>query len=230
VDAFTRGDILGLASVYGYIVWVLVVAWVLRDRVKNLRKIIHVLTGGIVFFWWMFDSRLVMAGLAAFPFVLLLLLATPKSPVKFLRNSPLGARSSEGHPYGLVMYAISWTMIAYILFDDLMAASVAIAAMAFGDGMGEVIGRKYGARRYMPNRTLEGSAAVFLATTISIIVLSWFYFDFVGYTGGTAPELLLLFSPVMGLLVSILEAVTPGSIDNLVIPLTVAGFLHLMGV
>jgi phytol kinase len=230
VDVFTRGDLLGLASVYCYVAWVLVVTWVLRDRVENLRKIVHVLTGGIVFFWWMFDSRVIMAGLAAFPFVLLLLLATPRSPVKFLRNSPLGARSSEGHPYGLVLYAISWTVIAYVLFDDLFAASVAITAMAFGDGMGEVVGRKYGVHSYMPHRTAEGSAAVLFATLISIIALSWFYFEFIGYTGGSAPEILLLFAPVMALLVCILEAVTPGSIDNIVIPLVVAGFLHIMGV
>ena len=229
MDAFTQGDLLGLVSVYCYVTWVMVVAWIMKGRARNLRKIVHVLTGGIVFFWWMFDTQIVMAGLAAFPFVILLLLATPKSPVKFLRDSPLGARSSEGHPYGLVMYAVSWTAIAFVLFDDLVAASVAIAAMAFGDGMGEVVGRRYGRHEYMPHRTLEGSAAVFLATMISIIALSWFYFDFIGYAGSSPAEILVMFAPIMALLVCILEAVTPGSIDNLVLPLVVAGFLHVVG-
>ncbi len=220
---------MGLVGVYGYVASVFLVAWLLRNRVENLRKIVHMLTGGIVFFWWMFDSRIVMAGLAAFPFVILLLLATPKSPVKFLREGPLGSRSSEGHPYGLVMYAVSWTVIAYFLFGDLYAASIAIAAMSFGDGMGEFIGRKYGTVEYMPHRTLEGSAAVLIATLVSILVLTWFYFDLIGYSGSTAPELLQLFAPVMALFVCILEAVTPGHVDNLVIPLVMAGFLHVMG-
>jgi phytol kinase len=230
VDALSQGDMLGLAGVYGYVACVLAVAWLLKGRVRNLRKVVHVLTGGIVFFWWMFDSRIVMAGLAAFPFVVLLLLATPNSPIEPLRKSLLGARSSEGHPYGLVLYAISWTIIAYLLFGDLYAASIAIAAMSFGDGMGEMIGRRYGKVKYMPNRTLEGSAAVVIATLVSTIVLAWFYFGVIGYTGSTAPALLWLFAPTIALFVALLEAVTPGAVDNLVIPLVVAGFLHMMGV
>ena len=226
----TQGDILGLAGVYGYVACVLAVAWLLRSRVRNLRKIVHILTGGIVFFWWSFDTREIMAGLAAFPFVILLILATPKSPIEYLRNSPLGARSSEGHPYGLVLYSISWTLIAYFLFEDLLAASIAIAAMSFGDGMGELIGRRYGRLVYMPNRTLEGSSAVFLATFVSILVICWFYFELVGYSGGSLPEFLPLFGIVLGAFVALLEAITPGSVDNLVIPLVVAGFLHTMGV
>lgn len=226
----TEGDFLGLVGVYGYVACVVALSWALRDRVKNPRKLVHILTGGIIFFWWSFDSRLIMAGLAALPFVPLLLLATPRSPVGFLRRSPLGARSSEGHEYGLVMYAISWTVIAYFLFGDLVAASIAIAAMSFGDGMGELVGRRFGRLRYMPHRTLEGSLAVFFATMLSVIVINWFYFGVVGYAGGTAPELLFLFALAVAGFVACLEGVTPGSTDNLVIPLVVAGFMHVMGV
>jgi phytol kinase len=230
VSALSHGDLMGLAGVYGYVALVLLSAWLLRGRVKNLRKIVHVLTGGIVFFWWMFDSRIVMAGLAALPFVPLLLLATPKSPVGFLKRSPLGMRSAEGHPYGLVLYAVSWTLIAYLLFGDLYAASIAIAAMSFGDGMGEVIGRRYGKIEYMRGRTLEGSASVFVVTLVSILVLTWFYFGAIDYSGSTAPAILQLFAPAIAALVCLLEAVTPGYADNLVIPLVIAGFLHVMGV
>lgn len=215
---------------YGYVVSVVIVSWAFRNRVRNPRKIVHILVGGIVFFWWSFDSRLIMAGLAAFPFVPLLLLACPRSPVDFLKNSPLGARSSEGHPYGLVFYAISWTMIAYFLFDDLYAASIAIAAMSFGDGMGELVGRKVGRLTYLPNRTVEGSVAVFIATSVSILALTWFYFDVIGYSGSTVPALVVPFALVVGGFVASLEAITPGSVDNLVIPLACAGFLHIVGV
>ncbi len=215
---------------YGYVLCVVIISWALRNRVRNPRKIVHILVGGIVFFWWSFDSRLIMAGLAALPFVPLLLLASPRSPVDFLKNSPLGARSSEGHPYGLVFYAISWTIIACFLFDDLYAASIAIAAMSFGDGMGEFVGRSVGKLTYLPNRTVEGSAAVFLATSVSILVLTWFYFDVIGYCGSTIPALVVPFAFVVGGLVASLEAITPGSVDNLVIPLACAGILHVIGV
>ncbi len=226
----TEGDLLGLLGVYGYVLVVVALSWLLRDKMSNARKLVHILTGGIVFFWWSFDSAAVMAGLAALPFVLLLLLATPKSPVAFMKNSPLGQRSSEGHTYGLVFYAISWTVIAYLLFNDLFAASIAIAAMSFGDGMGELVGRRYGRTRYSLHRTLEGSLAVFIATLVSILVISWFYFGLIDYSGGTEPEFIIVFAFAVAGFVALLEAVTPGSIDNLVLPLIVAGWLHVMGV
>jgi len=230
VGVLTEGDLLGLAGVYGYVVSVVLISWVLKSHTRNPRKIVHILVGGIVFFWWSFDSGIIMAGLAALPFVPLLLLASPRSPLRFLRDSPLGARSSEGHPYGLVFYAISWTAIAYFLFDDLYAASIAIAAMSFGDGMGEFVGRSLGKRTYMHNRTIEGSAAVFLATSVSVLVLTWFYFGVIDYSGSTMPALVLPFALAVGGIVTFLEALSPGYIDNLVIPLVCAGFLHVMGV
>lgn len=227
---FSQGDLFGLAGVYGYVLAVVVISWSVRKRFSNPRKVVHVLTGGIVFFWWSFDSSFVMAGLAAFPFVPLLLLATPKSPIKALRNSPLGLSSSEGHPYGLVLYAISWTVIAYFLFDDLFAASIAIVAMSFGDGMGGVIGERLGRMRYSPHRTVEGSIAVFAATAVSIVVLTWFYFSVIGYSGSSAPCLLGPFALAVAGLVTLFEALTPGSVDNLVMPLMIAALLHGMGV
>jgi len=221
---------LGLVGVYGYVSAVLILSWALKGRLENPRKLVHLLTGGIVFFWWSFDTPEVMAGLAACPFVVLLLLASPRSPVRFLRDSPLGARTAEGHAYGLVMYASSWTIIAYFLFHDLFAASLAIAAMAFGDGMGEVVGRRYGRHEYIKNRSVEGTAAVFVSTMVAALVIEWFYFDLVGYANSTPPELALLFAAALAGFVSCLEAVTPGRIDNLVIPLVVGGYLHVLGV
>ena len=227
---FTNGDMLGLLGVYGYIACVLGVSYLLRHKVSNPRKLVHILTGGIVFFWWSFDTQWVMAGLAALPFVPLLLLTTPISPFKKLKNSIIGEISSEGHEYGLVMYAISWTIIAFLMFNDLFAASVAIAAMSFGDGMGEVVGRRFGKHQYIYNRTLEGSIAVFLASTVAILIIGLFYFGVIGYAGGSEPVLLLPFSIGIAGFITVLEAVVPGKVDNLILPLVVGGFLHVMGV
>lgn len=226
----TDGDLLGLLGVYGYVITVVCVTWLLAGRFNNPRKVLHILTGGIVFFWWSFDTREVMAGLAAFPFIMILLLASPISPIGRLRRSPLGSRTSEGHAYGLVMYAVSWTLIAYFMFDHLLSASIAIAAMSFGDGMGEFVGRRFGRHEYMHRRTAEGTAAVFLAVTVSVIVLSWFYCDIVGASGTSLPDHLLLFAASIGAFVSCLEAVTPGRVDNLVVPLVTGGYLCILGV
>lgn len=230
VDLLTQGDLLGLLGVYGYVACILVLSHLLRHRLHNPRKLVHILTGGIVFFWWSFDTPWIMAGLAAFPFIPILLLTTPISPIRRLRESSLGEISSGGHAYGLVLYAISWTIIAFFLFNDLFAASIAIAAMSFGDGMGELVGRRYGKHEFVPNRTVEGSLAVLCATFVAIIVIGLFYFGVIGYTGGSQPFFLPVFALGVAVFVTMLEAVTPGKIDNLVIPLVVGGFLHIMGV
>jgi phytol kinase len=230
VDLLTQGDILGLLGVYGYVACILIMSHLLRRRLKNPRKLVHILTGGIVFFWWSFDTQWVMAGLAALPFVPILILMTPISPIKRLRESSLGTISSKGHEYGLVMYAISWTLIAFFMFDDLFAASVAIAAMSFGDGMGEVIGRRYGRHELISHRTIEGSLAVLLSSFVAIVVIALFYFNVIGYSGGSQPSMLLPFAFGVASFITILEAVTPGKVDNLVLPLVVGGFLHIMGV
>lgn len=228
--AFTAGDILGIIGVYGYVAIIVVLSWIFSEKLSNPRKTVHILTGGIVFFWWSFDTREVMAGLAAFPFVVILLLSTPRSPLKILRDSPLGARASEGHPYGLVLYAVSWTLIAYFLFDRLFAASIAILAMSFGDGMGELVGRKHGRHQYLHGRTVEGSMAVLCTTFVMVIMLDFFYFEVIGYSATSPPEMVPLFAAAIAGLVTCLEAVTPGKVDNLVIPLTIAGYLYLLGV
>jgi dolichol kinase len=230
VDLLTQGDILGLLGVYGYVACILVLSHTLRHKLHNLRKLVHILTGGIVFFWWSFDTQWVMAGLAALPFIPILLLTTPISPIKRLRESSLGDISSGGHAYGLVCYAISWTIIAFFLFNDLFVASIAIAAMSFGDGMGELIGKRYGKREFVPNRTVEGSLAVLCATFVAIIIIGWFYFGVIGYTGGTQPFSMPVFALGIAAFVTMIEAVTPGKVDNLVIPLVVGAVLHIMGV
>jgi dolichol kinase len=229
VVAITDGDLVGLIGVYGYVLAVAIVVGLLATRLSNPRKVMHVLIGGIVFFWWAFDTREVMAGLAAFPFVVILLLSSPKSPIGPLRRSYLGAVADEGHNYGLVMYAISWTIIAYAMFDHLLAASIAIAAMSFGDGTGGLVGRVFGKRKFMCNKTVEGTLGVFGATVLSVVVLVWFYSDVVG-AASLRPDSTLMFALAIGAFVSCLEAVSPGKLDNLVVPLTTGAYLALLGV
>ncbi|HUV60873.1 MAG TPA: hypothetical protein VMW71_01715 [Thermoplasmata archaeon] len=227
--AITGGDLVGLIGVYAYVFAAATVVCLLANRLSNPRKVMHVLTGGIVLFWWAFDTREVMAGLAAFPFVVVLLLSSPKSPIGPLKRSYLGAITDEGHDYGLVMYAISWTIIAYAMFDHMLAASIAIAAMSFGDGTGGLVGRMFGKTEFMANKTVEGTLGVFGATVLSVAVLVWFYCDVVG-AASIRPDNTLLFALAVGAFVSCLEAVSPGKMDNLVVPLTTGAYLALLGV
>ncbi|MDD1768862.1 MAG: SEC59/DGK1/VTE5 family protein [Methanomassiliicoccales archaeon] len=232
----SSGDLAGLASVYGYVILILLIsAFVKRRRIGGIhRKVIHILIGNIVLFWWMFDSPYIMAFLAAAPFIPLLLLVSPISPVRKLRTSFLGETTGESHGLGLVYYAISWTILAFFLFDDRMVASIAIVAMSYGDGFGGLIGKRYGKRRILREKTLEGTTAVFTATLVATMAVIVFY-QFLAASGtfGTFmldPISALGVAVLTGVFVALVELVTPGEYDNLTIPLLTAGLLILVGV
>ncbi len=194
------------------------------------RKAVHILVGNIVFIWWAFDSSLIMSFLAAAPFALLLLLISPISPVRVLDGSLLEEASAEGHSYGLVFYAVSWSVLALVLFNDRLAASIAIAAMAYGDGIGGLVGKRYGRRRSWREKSWAGTGAVALVTFLATLVVIAFYtqlgslrqgLNVFPYTIAQAFGLAAL----SGGFVAFVEMLSPGAYDNLIVPLLTAGLV-----
>lgn len=231
----TSGDLAGLAAVYIYVGLVVLAAAKLKfiRTAKMHRKFVHIMVGNIVFFWWLFDTSYIMAFLAAAPFIPLLLLASPYSHLSRLKHSFLGETTGESHDLGLVYYAISWTLLAFFLFDHRLVASIAIVAMSYGDGMGGLIGRRYGKRKLNGPKTLEGTLAVFFATMVATFVVIHFYqfldsqmllhTPFIGLASAA------IFSVLIGAFVAVVELLTPGQYDNLVIPLGTASLLIFIG-
>lgn len=236
------GDALGLLLVYAYVGIMVVIAtkWKFLKRRSFHRKFIHVMIGNIALFWWVFDTNYIMALLAAAPFIPLLILFSryddqrgEKGFASSLKGSVLYSASHDGHRYGLVYYAISWTLLAFFAFNDLVIASVGIVCMAYGDGMGGLVGKTYGKRKIHGNKTLEGTLAVFCFATLAIfLVINYYNFLFSAGLYG-ARTIALPFSALaalgLGAYVAIVELYTPGEYDNLVIPLTTALILVSSG-
>ncbi len=225
----SEGDIVGLVLVYSYVALVIVISIYAKKRYPNCsyRKIVHILVGNIVFLWWVFDSRYVMAFLAAAPFILLLLLSTPRSPLRNLDNSFLKMATAQGHGLGLVYYAISWTILALLLFDNRLVASIAIVAMSYGDGVGGLIGKKYGHLKIWRNKSYVGTAAVFLGTFLATMAVIFFYTFLNTYipslnvfSFGTLGTVAV--SALVAAFVALVELFSPGEYDNLIVPLSTA--------
>jgi phytol kinase len=236
-----QADLFGLVLVYLYIGSVVFIA--LRSRYLNdhgwNRKFIHIMIGNIVFIWWIFNDKFVMAFLAAAPFIPILLYSSLKGREitgnkKRSIRSALAEASLNGHQFGLVYYAISWTLLALLLFDHRLIASIAIVAMAYGDGMGGVIGKRFGRRKILGRKTLEGSSAVLVFTSIAIFAVIAFYGTISMW--GWFPvhvvpwDVALRVAVLTGAYVSFVELITPGEFDNLVIPLSVGIILLVAGV
>jgi len=239
------GDVLGLILVYAYVVGMVIItdrSRFLRDRSFH-RKFIHVMIGNIALFWWVFDTNYVMSLLAAVPFIPLLFIFSKyggkreKDDSKLigdLKGSVLSTASHDGHKLGLVYYAISWALLAFFAFNDLVIASVGIVCMAYGDGMGGLVGKTFGKRKIHGNKTLEGTLAVFIFAALAIFLMINYYnlLYSMGLYGTRSIPLTISALTAVGLsvYVAVVELYTPGEYDNLVIPLSTALIMFMAGI
>ncbi len=206
-----QSDVLGVLFVYVYVALLLVLTErVLKKYPTISRKILHIMVGNIVFILSVFQTREVTALIAAAPFILLTFLISPRSPIKGLSKV-----SEAGHDFGLVYYAISWTVLAYVFFDKLWIVGVGILAMSYGDGFASIVGTKFGKHTYQvfrDKKSVEGSAAMFLVTVpVLIINLAFYSVPITAYLLGA-----LAF---VSLLATVAEVLTPRGLDNLTVPM-----------
>ena len=139
--------------------------------------------------------------------------------------------SRTGDPKELLKGPLYFTvimMIAGSLLFGSYAGMLMMAIVGWGDGIAPYIGKKYGKRTYKTfgrEKTLEGSLGFFSFAVLG----SLFFWIFLGVLGGFGTELVLA-NPGVGLLeivivillcslvATIVEALSPADIDNLLIP------------
>jgi phytol kinase len=111
-------------------------------------------------------------------------------------------------------------------------APVGYAVSACGDAVGEPVGIRWGRHRYRvwswgrpaSTRSLEGSAAVFLASLLaSLTVLSAG-----GLARGVAPLALLGASAAIGAVSALVEAISPRGLDNFGLQIAAAGLASVL--
>lgn len=198
-------DVIGLLLVYAYVALLILISEKILKSYPNLsRKFLHIMVGNILFILPLFTSREVITFLAAAPFILLTFLISPYSPLK-IKNRV----SASGHGFGLVYYAISWTILAFFFYDQPWVIAVGIAAMSYGDGMAALIGERFGKRKYNisgDTKSIEGSLAMFLVLIVTLGVVLVYYH--------TLPSSYLLIVAV-ALVATVFEGITPKGLDNL---------------
>lgn len=211
-----QNDIIGVAAVYIYVAILIIFTEkiVSKKYPVQSRKFLHIMTGNIAFILPLFETREIMAFLAAGPFILFTFLMSPYSPFKSIR----GKTSQAGHGLGLVYYAITWTVLAYLLFDHREIIAMAILAMSYGDGLAALIGIRYGKRKYTVLKDIKsyiGSIAMFLCTFLLLIIALLFYSELV------TTRVFVFLLCVAGV-ATIIEGITPLGLDNLSVPFVTA--------
>jgi phytol kinase len=213
-----KSDLAGVALVYIYVVILLIITEKLLSKYPSVsRKVLHIMVGNVAFILPIFETREIMAFVAAGPFILFTFLMSPYTPIKSIR----GKTSAAGHGMGLVYYSITWTILAYLFFDNMIVIAIGILAMSYGDGFASLIGIKFGKKKYKAFGDVKsyiGSTAMFVFTFITTLI-AVFYYN-IGIT-----STLLLVLAFIALVSALIEGLTPKGIDNLTVPF-VAAFIY----
>ena len=196
---------------------------------KTSRKFLHAMIGNLPFIMTFFTTNLYPTLVAA-PFILVTFLASPVSPFKSLRTklSGLADITEEGHHLGLVFYAISYTVLAWLFGTRSYVVAAGILPMAYGDSLASLIGEKYGRRKYrlVASKSLEGSIAMFLGSFLSLAVSMVFFIQFYPLS------LFGLVLPVFcaSLIATLVEGFSLKGFDNVTVPFfSVIGFVLFSG-
>jgi dolichol kinase len=206
-----NGDIAGVLLVYIYVAILLITTEKILNKYPEFsRKFLHIMTGNIAFLLPIFVTREIMAFAAAAPFIILTFLMSPYTPIKKIR----GRTSAAGHGMGLVYYSITWTILAYLFFDNMVVIAIGILAMSYGDGLASIFGLKFGKKKYKvlgDEKSYMGSFVMFIFTFITAIIALFYYNISITYY----VILVLLF---IAFVATIVEGLTSKGLDNLTVP------------
>ncbi|MCW4046999.1 MAG: phosphatidate cytidylyltransferase [Candidatus Bathyarchaeota archaeon] len=197
---------------------------------KTSRKFLHIMIGNLSFLIPLFTLNsfpLNFPFFVAAPFVLITFLASPYSPIHAL-NERLGGLTGiteEGHYLGLVYYAFSYTLLAVFFASRPYIIAAGILPMAYGDASAAIIGEKYGKTRYriFTTKSLEGSAAMFTASFLSLEA-SMLFFSHIYFL---PIQTLTLAATEVASAVTLAEAFSPIGFDNITVPMLGASLFLL---
>jgi dolichol kinase len=228
-------DLWGLFYSYAYATGLLLLSELLVRKFgwKQFvtRKLVHIGAGmwvwGILYFFdhWYWG---------VVPFATFIVLNFIMYKFKILQ----GVDDEDSSP-GTVYFAISITILFLLFWRtgggwDLAPIAVAgVMAMAWGDGLASLAGKRWGRHFYMffnHRRSYEGSAAMFLGTFISVfLTLMYLPASALSPLSTTlAPQTAILFALFSAVIGSVAEALSPAGTDNLSVPLLVGALLWIL--
>lgn len=225
--------LLGLC--YLYIVSVIVLTGKISHRLpKTLaRKFLHIMIGNFIFvipFFTLNTFPVNFPFFVAAPFIFLTLLVSPLSPLKSVRfrMSGLVGVTGGGHPFGLVLYAVSYSLLALFFSDKPYILAAGIIPLAYGDAAASLVGQKFGKHQYnvLGKKSWEGSIGMFIVCFLMLVTGYLFFGN--PYALSTLNFVVAAFA--VAVVATVFEAATPKGLDNLTVPLGSAiVFLLLIG-
>jgi phytol kinase len=126
----------------------------------------------------------------------------------------LAARRRDGDGYVLGPVTLGLGALLSLLLYPNLAASVAIYALAFGDGLSSLIGKTFGSLRipFTGGKSLEGSMTCLIAVFVASFAVT-----------GDAPR-----SSAIAAAATLIEAAPTKDFDNIILPVSVGAIATLL--
>jgi len=216
-----RLNILLMLLCYVYIL-ILILVSSKMDKLLNIsrkssRKFLHIMIGNLPFIIPVFTLNIFPTLIAA-SFILVTFLASPYSPLNNIgrRLKGLADITEQGHQLGLVYYAVSYAFLAFFFTPKPYVIAAGILPMAYGDAAASIVGEKHGRRKYrlVAEKSLEGSAAMFLVTFASFSASLAFFS--VLYSFSLVDKILP--AVAVSTVATLVESLSPMGFDNLTVP------------
>lgn len=187
-----------------------------KIQVELVRKSIHILVGIVPTMAAVHlpvTQALLVSGILFYTYCEMLRLRGYEVTI-VSRLTALAARRRDSGRFVLGPVTLGMGAFISLLFFPEPSASIAIYALAFGDGLSSLVGRLFGTVRipYTGGKSIEGSLTCFLAVGAAAY----------GKTGDPLGSL------AVALIATIAEAVPTKDLDNLLLPFVVGVASHLV--
>ena len=205
-------NILGILVSFGFVFLIIILSTLFtRYGIEMSRKFVHIALCN----WWiiamMFFDNNIYAAIVPFCFIVINYLSLKKNIFKSIeRNEGKG-------DLGTVYYAISLFILALLTFrsdSNPIIGAIGILIMGYGDGLAALIGSKVKSPKLpllKTNKSIAGSLTMFVVSFIVVAIIL-----IINGESNLVPAL------IIALAATILEAVTPLGLDNLIVPLITA--------
>lgn len=185
---------------------------------EGSRKFIHIGVSN----WWIiamiFFNNNIYASIVPALFVVINYISYKKQVFKAME------RDESKNDLGTVYFALSLLILSLITFKNVeysYLGALGILIMGYGDGFAAVIGVKYGKNKFKVlgnEKSIEGSLAMFIFSFIVSIVILYIF----------NPVNIILYSLVLAIISTFLEAFSPYGLDNLAVPLGTSFVYYLI--
>jgi phytol kinase len=197
------------------------------------RKLIHIGTGPLfVVCWLLFSDAVYVRYLAALiPLAITLQfvlvgLGVIGDPAAVAAMSRSGDRREILR--GPLFYGIAFVLLTVLYWKESPIGIVGLMLMCGGDGLAEVIGKRFGSRRlpWSQGKTWAGMIAMFAGGWLLSVLVLWIFL-----LAGIFPGSILMYLPAITIIsaaATVVESFPMEDIDNITIPLVAVVLGHLL--